>query len=124
MGIGFVWPVLMAVGICFLRESPRWDYRKGKIDAARTTIAKSYGVPEDHWEVQREMREIKSKLDTENAGGKHPWYEVVTGPRMGYRVALGMTLQALQQLTGANFFFYYGTSIFSATGLSNSFVTP
>jgi SP family sugar:H+ symporter-like MFS transporter len=31
--------------------------------------------------------------------------------------------QAGQQLTGANFFFYYGTTIFRATGLSDSYVT-
>jgi SP family sugar:H+ symporter-like MFS transporter len=34
-----------------------------------------------------------------------------------------MVLQAGQQLTGANYFFYYGTTIFSATGISNSYVT-
>jgi SP family sugar:H+ symporter-like MFS transporter len=101
MGIGFIWPLIMAVGILFLRESPRWDYRKGKINSARTTIAKSYGVSEQHWEVDREMREIQAKLDAENAGGgKHPWYEVFTGPRMAYRTCLGIAMQALQQLTG------------------------
>lgn len=36
---------------------------------------------------------------------------------------LGMALQMFQQLTGANYFFYYGTTIFTATGLSNSYVT-
>lgn len=103
MGIGFIWPVIMGTGICFLRESPRWDYRHDKIERARITIAKSYGVPVNHWEVQREMREIKEKFDAENAGGaKHAWYEVFTGPRMGYRTSLGVALQALQQLTGAN----------------------
>jgi len=123
MGIGFLWPTLMAVGICFLRESPRWDYRNGKIDRARVTAAKSYGVSEEHWEVKREMREIKEKLDAENQGGKHSIIEVFTGPRMAYRTFLGMTLQMFQQLTGANFFFYYGTTIFTATGLSNSYAT-
>lgn len=124
MGIGFIWPALMAFGILFLRESPRWDYRNGNIERARTTIAKTYGVPENHWEVNREIREIKAKLDAENAGGgSHPFYEIFTGPRMLYRTLLGIVLQALQQMTGANFFFYYGTTIFTATGLSNSFVT-
>jgi len=89
----------------FLRESPRWDYRHGKIEAARKTVALSYGVPENHWEVHREMGEIQAKFDAENAGGgQHKWYEVFTGPRMAYRTLLGVTLQALQQLTGANFF--------------------
>lgn len=123
MGVGFLWSVIMAVGICFLPESPRWDYRRGNIDRARKTISGVYGTPQNHYEVNREVREIKAKFDVERAGGDHPWYEVFTGPRMTYRVLLGVALQILQQLTGANFFFYYGTTIFEATGLSNSYVT-
>ena len=124
MGIGFIWPVIMGVGILFLRESPRWEYRHGKVESARTTIALSYGVPEDHPEVNREVNEIKSKLESEKAEGEdRPWYEMFTGPRMLYRVLLGCSLQALQQLTGANFYFYYGTSIFKSVGLPNSYVT-
>ncbi|KAF2479884.1 general substrate transporter [Neohortaea acidophila] len=124
MGIGFIFPTVMIAGIMFLPESPRWEYRKGRIDSCRTTIAKSYGVPEDHPEVVKELHDIKEKFDAEMVNGvKAPWYEVFTGPRMAYRTLLGITLQALQQLTGANFFFYYGTSIFTSIGLSNSFVT-
>jgi len=40
-----------------------------------------------------------------------------------YRTILGMSLQSLQQLTGANYFFYYGATIFQGVGISNSFVT-
>lgn len=42
---------------------------------------------------------------------------------MRYRVPLGMIILGLQQLTGANYFFYYGTTVFSSVGISNSFVT-
>ena len=91
----------MAVGIMFLRESPRWDYRHGKIEEARKTLALSYGTAASHIEVVREMRDIKAKFDDEGLGGKRPWYEIFTGPRMAYRTILGMTLQSLQQLTGA-----------------------
>ena len=77
MGLGFIWPVIMATGILFLPETPRWEFRKGKIDSARATIAKSYGVSEDHWEVRREVREIEEKFAAESAGGgKHQWWEV------------------------------------------------
>lgn len=86
-----------------LSESPRWDYRKGNTDRARASIAKSYGVADNHWEVQREVREIKEKLEAESNSA---WHEIVTGPKMTYRLLLGIGLQALQQLTGANFFFY------------------
>jgi SP family sugar:H+ symporter-like MFS transporter len=103
MGIGFIWSAFMMFGIFFMQESPRWEYRQGKTDEATHTIALTYGVPEEHPEVQREVQEIQKKLEAERAGGEyHPWYEIFTGPRMGYRVLLGITLQALQQLTGAN----------------------
>ncbi|KAF2490908.1 general substrate transporter [Lophium mytilinum] len=122
MGIGFIWPTIMIFGMFFMQESPRWDYRQGNHDSARATVARSYGLPIDHPEVNREIREIKEKLDAES-GADHPWYEIFTGPRMLYRTLLGCVLQSLQQLTGANFFFYYGTSIFASIGLSNSYVT-
>lgn len=34
-----------------------------------------------------------------------------------------MSLQSLQQLTGANYFFYYGATIFTSVGLQDSFIT-
>jgi SP family sugar:H+ symporter-like MFS transporter len=124
MGIGFIWSFLMIVGILFMQESPRWEYRNGKVESARHTLALSYGVPEDHPHVQTEIREIEQKLEAENAGGDHhPWYEIFTGPRMLYRTLLAITLQALQQLTGANYYFYYGTTIFNSVGIANPYVT-
>ncbi|ONH78656.1 Low-affinity glucose transporter HXT3 [Saccharomyces cerevisiae] len=32
-------------------------------------------------------------------------------------------IQSLQQLTGDNYFFYYGTTVFNAVGMSDSFET-
>ncbi|KUI58923.1 High-affinity glucose transporter ght2 [Cytospora mali] len=123
MGIGFIAPAIMAAGMLVMRESPRWQYRKGgEIEAART-LALVAGVSEDHPEVQRELREIREKFEAETAGGEQKWYEIFTAPAMLRRVLIGMSLQALQQLTGANFFFYYGTEVFDAVGISNSYIT-
>ncbi|KAJ5525731.1 hypothetical protein N7513_005256 [Penicillium frequentans] len=123
MGIGFAWPLILGVGTLFLPESPRFAYRHGRVEESRNVMAKLYGVPTNHRVVAQEMADMKQKLDEELAVGTAPWHEVLTGPRMFHRTMLGIALQSLQQLTGANFIFYYGTSIFAGIGLSNSYVT-
>lgn len=84
-------------------------------------MTKFYGVPLHHRIVDIETKEINDALEA--SSGDHPWYEAITGPRMLYRVLLGMGLQMSQQLTGANYFFYYGTTVFAGVGISNSYVT-
>ncbi|KAK4190304.1 general substrate transporter [Podospora australis] len=122
-GLSFLWSLILGVGILFLPESPRFAYRKGREEEARLSIARLAGLSVDSASVKQEIADIKAKLDEERAGAEAQWWEIFTGPRMFYRTILGIILQAGQQLTGANFFFYYGTTIFRATGLSNSYVT-
>ncbi|KAI5244827.1 general substrate transporter [Aureobasidium subglaciale] len=122
-GISFLWAFILGVGILFLPESPRFAYRAGREDEARNVIARYAGVNPDDKEVNDEINDIRAKLDGERNTVGVKWHGFFTGPRMAYRTILGMTLQAGQQLTGANFFFYYGTTIFKATGLKDSYVT-
>ncbi|KAI1364097.1 general substrate transporter [Xylaria arbuscula] len=122
-GLGFAWSLILGVGILFLPESPRYAYTKGQTEVARRTIARMAGVDENDPLVNNQINQIRVKLEEELAQGKASWSEIFTGPRMFYRTVLGIVLQAGQQLQGANFFFYYGTTIFQATGLKDSYVT-
>lgn len=122
-GLSVLWALLLGTAMLFLPESPRYSYRKGNIEYARKTMAELNGVELNNGLLDKEIAEIEGKLEAEARGGSHPWYGIFTGPRMLYRTLLGMVLQGGQQLTGANYFFYYGTTIFSSTGLSNSYVT-
>jgi SP family sugar:H+ symporter-like MFS transporter len=122
-GLSILWALLLGTAMLFLPESPRYSYRKGNVEDARKTMAKLNGVEPDSEFLDKEIAEIQEKLEAEARGGSHLWYGIFTGPRMLYRTLLGMVLQGGQQLTGANYFFYYGTTIFSSTGLSNSYVT-
>ncbi|KAI1453153.1 general substrate transporter [Annulohypoxylon moriforme] len=122
-GLGFLWSLILALGILVLPESPRHAYRKGREEEARNTIARLAGVDPQHRSVHDQITEIRVKLNEEKNSGKAAWFEIFTGPKMFYRTLLGIVLQMGQQMTGANFFFYYGTSSFKSIGLSNSFVT-
>lgn len=106
MGVGWIWALILGVGIIFLPESPRHDFNHNNPARARTTMSKFYGLHEDHVIINTECGEIEQVMKL--TAGDHPWYEAITGPRMLYRVALAMTLQMLQQLSGAvRFYFHY-----------------
>ncbi|KAK8197848.1 general substrate transporter [Phyllosticta capitalensis] len=124
-GLSFAFALILGIGILFLPESPRYAYRAGRVDEARNTMARLANLEPYDPVIESEIQEIQQKLDEDkaNSAAGYPWYEIFTAPRMFYRTALGVVIQAGSQLTGANFFFYYGTTIFSATGLQNSFET-
>lgn len=125
LGLSFVPAVILAVGILAFSETPRYDLRHGKVDRATKTMVTVYGVPENNYSIQLELAEMRAKLSTEENIGTpiQEWIGMWRAPKMAYRLAIGMGLQMFQQLTGANYFFYYGTVIFSGTGIKNSFVT-
>ncbi|TEY45489.1 hypothetical protein BOTCAL_0331g00090 [Botryotinia calthae] len=122
-GLSALWAIILGTAVLFMPESPRFAYRIGREDEARKNMALLNGVDPYSPLIDAEILEIETKLAAEREGGDHPWYEIFTGPRMLYRTLLGMVLQAGQQLTGANFFFYYGTTIFKSGGISDSYVT-
>ena len=126
LGVGWVFTIGLGVGILFLPDTPRYDYRMGRVEKARETMIKVFGAPAHHYAVHTELEEIEAKLKAENQikdGPVREYINMFRAPRMSYRVLLGVTLQMFQQLTGANYFFYYGTTIFKGVGINNSYVT-
>jgi SP family sugar:H+ symporter-like MFS transporter len=119
-GLSGLWAIILGTAILCMPESPRFAYRMGREEEARRNMARLNGVDEYSPLIDQEIAEIEEKLQAEKKGGDHPWYGIFTGPRMLYRTLLSMVLQASQQLTSANFFFYYSTMVFKSTGTENS----
>lgn len=125
LGIGWAYLLILGIGILLFPETPRFAYSRGRRDEARETLCRVYGAPPNHYSIHIQMEEIEAKFISENVVKGGPIQEMISmfrAPRVAYRVALGMTLQMFQQLTGANYFFYYGTTIFQGVQIS-SFVT-
>ena len=95
MGVGFLWAIILGVGILFFDETPRFNFRNGKVDEAKKTMVRIYGVSENHYSIHVELEEIKAKLELEKTdnGFWREGYLMFFGPRMAYRIALGMGLQ-------------------------------
>lgn len=125
LGLGWIWTIVLGVGILFFPETPRYEFRHGKAEHAKETLCKVYGADRNHWAVFTQIEEIESKLRAEDKTKTTPVQEFVgmwRAPRVAYRIALGMSLQMFQQLTGANYFFYYGTTIFESVSI-DSYIT-
>lgn len=127
IGLGIIWPAILSSGIQFMPESPRWLASRGHMDQAQIALARCRGMSAKEAEtdisISKEVEGIRSNVEYEK-NSKAGWTECfVLRDKMLYRTFLGMMLQSLQQLTGANYFFYYGATIFQSVGLSDSFVT-
>jgi SP family sugar:H+ symporter-like MFS transporter len=105
MGLTFVWPAILGFGMLFFAETPRFNFRHGKVDKAKKTMTEVYGVGENHYSIQMELEEMRMKFEAEDSvklGAVQEWIGMWRAPKMAYRIAIGMGLQMFQQLTGAN----------------------
>lgn len=123
VGISFIWVVLLALGMFMMPESPRFSLLNGREEDAIRAMEKIRGVPRYNVHLAQDLNDMRAAMNAQ-AGKNTGFKELLTGkPKIFYRLVLGTVLQGIQQLTGANYFFYYGTTVFNSVGLSNSFVT-
>ncbi|EDO16348.1 hypothetical protein Kpol_1059p39 [Vanderwaltozyma polyspora DSM 70294] len=124
LGLGFAWALFMLGGLTFVPESPRFLLEKEREEEARASLAKINKLPGDHPFIQQEIELITASVEESAMAGDASWMELIKGkPAMLRRTMMGIMLHSLQQLTGCNYFFYYGTTIFQAVGLEDAFET-
>jgi SP family sugar:H+ symporter-like MFS transporter len=95
-------------------ESPRWALKNNRPEQARRSIERIAGVPkgENNAIVDHDFAEMQDSIEREGEVANASWIECFKPKdRTLYRTLLGMTLQSLQQLTGANYcqfqFFFF-----------------
>jgi len=133
IAIQMLWAIILAVGLFFLPESPRYFVKRGQLDRATDVLARLRGEPRESDYIQQELAEIVANHE----------YELTVIPQGNYftswlncfrgslsnpssnvrRTILGTSLQMMQQWTGVNFIFYFGTTFFQSLGtISNPFL--
>ncbi|KAG8872424.1 hypothetical protein FRB98_009615 [Tulasnella sp. 332] len=134
MGVQLAWPLVLATGLFLLPESPRYYVKKGDITRAAKSLSDLRLQPEDSKYIQNELAKIVANQeyecslmpDTTYIGS---WAQCFSGSLWVrssnvHRTILGTLLQMMQQWTGVNFIFYFGTTFFTQLGtISNPFLT-
>lgn len=133
IAIQIAWALILGGGLLLLPESPRYFVRKGQLEKAAHVLARVRGQSVDSDYIKQELAEIVANNE----------YEMQAMPQGGYfmswancfrgslfhpnsnlrRTVLGTSLQMMQQWTGVNFVFYFGTTFFTSLGtISNPFL--
>lgn len=99
LGVVYVTPVLMSIGLIFMPESPRWLILRGRVDEARKGLR--WLRPEGH-DVEKEVTEISDAIERERqlAHGAVVW-ESLRNPIDRRRTFISLASMATHSASGA-----------------------
>uniref|UniRef100_A0A1J3ECS0 Plastidic glucose transporter 4 n=1 Tax=Noccaea caerulescens TaxID=107243 RepID=A0A1J3ECS0_NOCCA len=112
-GVAVIPSVLLAVGMAFSPESPRWLVQQGKVSQAEKAIKTLYG--------KERVVELVRDLSTSGQGSSEPeagWFDLFSSRYLKV-VSVGAALFLFQQLAGINAVVYYSTSVFRSAGIQS-----
>lgn len=121
IAVQFAWAIILVVGMLILPETPRYLIKQSKIDSAIAALAQIRRLSRDHPAVIEEINEIQANHEYELSLGTASYADCFKGT-MAKRLITGCCLQGLQQLTGINFIFYYGTQYLKNAGIADPFI--
>ncbi|KAK6841036.1 glucose transporter rco-3 [Apiospora arundinis] len=120
IAVQFAWAIILIGGMLILPETPRFLVKKDKYESAAHSLCKLRRLTPESASIQAELEEIRANHEFEMTLGKASYIDCFRA-QMLKRQLTGMGLQALQQLTGINFIFYYGTQYFKNSGIQDAF---
>ncbi|PSK37285.1 hypothetical protein B9Z65_2027 [Elsinoe australis] len=119
LGIIYVVPCIIAVGLFFIPESPRWLTEQGKIEAANKSLRWLRASDEI---ANAEMVEIETTMATEKAlhDGLSVW-DMFRNPVDRRRTIVSIAAINTQAASGAMFIIAYGTYFFQMANVGKPF---
>jgi MFS family permease len=109
--------LLFVIGSLMVSESPRWLFRRGKVERARAALLRSRTPEEVELEL-KEMRETAEAASTKTASG-HAGKESLFQRKYMFPFLLACVILFCNTATGINSIIGYNTGILLQSGLSD-----
>lgn len=123
LSLQFIWAGGLLLGLTILPETPRYLIKRGLHASAALSLSRLRRLDITHPALIEELAEIEANHEYELSLGPSTYRDVFLGsPHLGRRVLTGCGLQMLQQLSGCNFIFYYGTTFFTNINIKSPYV--
>jgi len=110
-GLAAIPAIILAVGLLFVPESPRWLMSRSRAAQARSVLERIRETSE----VDVELAEIEASLHQQQGS----WRELLS-PALRPALVVGIGLAIFQQFTGINTVIYYAPTIFQFAGLHSA----
>ena len=98
IGVQFLFSIIIVGGMLVLPETPRYLIKRGKYDQAAKALSKIRRLDVNSEHLQDELAEIRANHEFEMNLGSSSYMALLKAP-LGKRLATGVLLQGLQQLT-------------------------
>ncbi|KAL4910752.1 hypothetical protein BDW74DRAFT_164565 [Aspergillus multicolor] len=120
----FIPATLMILGLCFLCESPRWYYTRGRHSEAQTALTWLRRLPASHPYVASELadyeRQMEHELSITSASGFRAVLTETFNRRIIPRLVHGCLLMIFQNSTGINAMNNFSVTFFQVIGYRGS----
>jgi len=119
LGIVYVVPGLLSLGLFLIPESPRWLLQMGEEEKARKSLKWLRPFPEL---VDAELYEMKTAIDAEKDLARNSEVmDIIRNPVDRRRTLLAVSAVTLQAASGAMYVISYGTYFFEMAGVGSAF---
>ncbi|KAK4505968.1 hypothetical protein PRZ48_003933 [Zasmidium cellare] len=119
LGLIYVAPVVIAVGLLVVPESPRWLMEHGKTEKASKAL---YWLRPNEDAVEPELQSIQAAIDEDRQHkGKALWLEMWRNPIDRRRTILAIAAVNTQVASGSMYMIAYGTYFFEMAGVGKPF---
>ncbi|KAI4311923.1 hypothetical protein MLD38_036787 [Melastoma candidum] len=123
LGIAGLPALVQFILMLSLPESPRWLYRQGKVDEARSILEKIYQPNEVEDEMQALHESVEAEKADDRATGENIFAKVkgaFSNPVVRRGLYAGITVQVAQQFVGINTVMYYSPTIVQFAGFASN----